>query len=152
MNEYDATLGMKDAEDIEGVAFIQSAIPEDPNAALLIRNMISWTATYDHIVDGDPWKEDDVHDMIQILLYELPSNPFYKRNQDIYLTITINAIHAWRFAESHAEYRIKVADVLSELGCAMLLCSGGLHRLKEYGDKWREIVMNILTTSDKGDS
>ena len=63
MNEYDATLGMKDAEDIEGVAFIQSAIPEDPNAALLIRNMISWTATYDHIVDGDPWKEDDVHDM-----------------------------------------------------------------------------------------
>jgi|3_EtaG_2_1085321.scaffolds.fasta_scaffold81453_2 hypothetical protein len=149
MSEFNATTGMTDMEDIEAVTFMQKAIPEDFNAALLIRNMISWTATYDHIVDGDPWTNDQVHDMVQILLYELPSNPFYKRNRDIYLTLIINAIHAWRYAESRPEYRIKVADILSELGCAMLLCSGGFHRLTEHGDKWREIAMNILNSSDR---
>ena len=146
------TNGVKDKDDRDAILLMAKAIPEDPEAALLVRHTISWSATYDHVVDGDKWSADQVHWMVDILLRGLPTHQFYMRNLNVYLTIIVNAIHSWRYAESRPEYRVKVGDGLSELGCAMLLCSGGPTRLEEWGNAWRDQVQLIIKGSDtKGD-
>lgn len=141
--------GMEDKVDEVAVDFMLKAIPEDPHGGLLIRQMISFTATYDHIVDGDEFTVNQVHGMVDILLRGLIQNPFYINNVNLYVPIIINAIHAWRYADDCPEYRVKVGDVLSELGCAMLYLSGGMMRLNEFGGGWRDQVLRILKDSDK---
>lgn len=143
-----ATIGMTDAVDIETVAMMSEAVPEKPEAALLIRQMISFTATYDHIVDHDDWATDDVHTMVDILLHGLWVNKFYTENVVSFMPIIMNAIHSWKFAENNPAYRLKVGDILSELGCAILYVTGGLTRLNEWGGKWRGQVLILMKDSD----
>ena len=143
-----ATIGMTDKVDIATVAMMSEAVPENPEAALLVRQMISFSATYDHIVDRDDWEPDHVHTMIDILLHGLWTNKFYTANVTTFLPIIMNAIHSWKYAEQHPEYRLKVGDGLSELGCAMLYVSGGLHRLNEWGGRWRDQILVLMEDSD----
>ena len=145
-----AAEGMTDDVDAATVLMMRDAVPEKPEAALLIRQMISFSATYDHVVDRDGWKTDDVHTMVDILLHGLWTNKFYCENVTTFLPIIMNAIHAWKYAETHPDYRIKVGDGLSELGCAILYVTGGLTRLNEWGDRWRDQVTLVLTDSDIG--
>ena len=140
--------GIEDKVDLEAVELMLLAVPEDPNAGLLIRQMISFSATYDHVVDGDKFTKDDVHSMVDILLRGLIQNPFYVRHVNVFVPIIINAIHAWRYADDCPEYRIKVADVLSELGSSMLYLSGGTKRLAEWGNHWRDMIIKLLKDSD----
>lgn len=145
------TQGMASAVDRETVGLMARACPEEPLAALLIRHTIEWTATYDHIVDGDVWTVDQVHHMVRVLLSDLPENAFYVRHFRTLNPIIQNAIHAWRYADSSPEYRIKVGDVIAELGCAVLQCVGGVNRLNEFGDTWRDQVCLLLKSSDEKD-
>jgi len=146
--KHDATVGMTDKVDAATVRMMSVAVPENPEAALLIRQMISFGATYDHIIDRDNWESDHVHTMIDILLHGLWVNKFYADNVSTFLPIIMNAIHSWKYAEKHPEYRLKVGDGLSELGCAMLYVSGGLGRLNEWGDRWRTQILVLGEDSD----
>ena len=144
-----ASEGMEEGGDRDMVRFMERAIPEDNQAALLIRQVITFTATYDHIVDEDEYTTDQVHVMVNVLLHGMPLNGFYVKYLAIFLPIVLNAIHAWRYADTCPEYRINVSDVLSELGCSMLYLSGGMGRLNEHGNHWRDLTINLLKTSDK---
>ena len=141
--------GIEGERDLEAVEMMLLAIPENHNAGLLIRQMINFSATYDHIVDGDPYTTEEVHGMVDILLRGLVQNSFYVTHVNVLLPIIINAIHAWRFADECPEYRIKVADGLSELGCTMLYLTGGKKRLNEWGNHWRKMCIKVLNSSDK---
>ena len=143
-----ASKDMPEGNDRDMVRFMEEAIPEDHQAALLIRQVITFTATYDHIVDEDEYTTDQVHVMVNVLLHGMPLNGFYVKYLAVLLPIILNAIHAWRYADTCPEYRIKVSDVLSELGCSMLYLSGGMSRLNEHGNHWRDLTLNLLKASD----
>ena len=146
--ENPTTIGMTDKVDIDAVLMMGEAVPENPEAALLIRQIISFSATYDHVIDHDNWTTDDVHTMVDILLHGLWVNKLYTENVASFMPIIMNAIHSWKFAENNPEYRLKVGDILSELGCAILYVTGGLARLNEWGGKWREQVLILMKDSD----
>ena len=143
-----ATIGMTDKVDMETVQLMREAVPENPEAALLIRQMISFGATYDHVVDGDEWTTDNVHGMVEILLHGLWMNKLYTDNIASFLPIIMNGIHSWKFAENNPEYRLKVNDILSELGCAILYVTGGMTRLNGWGGKWRRQILILMKDSD----
>jgi hypothetical protein len=147
-----AVEGMTDEVDAATVLMMRDAVPEKPEAALLVRQMISFSATYDHIVDRDEWETEHVHTMVEILLSGLPNNRFYTDNVTTFLPIIMNAIHAWRYAEKCPAYRVKVGDGLSELGCAMLYVTGGSTRLRTWGGMWRDQVLELMEDSDKGET
>lgn len=145
-----AAEGMTDKVDAATVLMMRDAVPEKPEAALLIRQMISFSATYDHIIDRDEWQTTDVHTMVDILLHGLWTNKFYTDNVTTFLPIIMNAIHSWKYAETHPAYRLKAGDGLAELGCAILYLTGGLGRLNEWGERWRDQITLVMNDSDKG--
>lgn len=143
-----ASENMPTGGDVELVALMEKLVPEEPQAAWLIRHCISWSATYDHVLDGDDWKPDDLHQMVRHLLWDLPNNSFYVKNFRVLSTVLLNGVDAWKFANDCKEYRIKVADGLAELGCAIFVCVGGVDRLLQCGHLWREAVLKLLKQSD----
>jgi len=149
MDNSDLVKGIHGKGDKELVLLIAKMIPEDVQPAWLIRSIISMSATYDHIVDNDSYTIEEVHNMVGDMLYYFPTNPFFVRHQQVLRVLLLNSIHAWKFAESCPDYRIKVADCISEIGCACLLLTGGLTRLNTEGNKWRQACYNLLKQSDK---
>jgi hypothetical protein len=135
--------------DREIILLMASFVPEDLSVAALIRDTISWSATYDHILDGDEWTPGHLHQMIETFLIGLPTNAFYRKHESVLMVILLNAISAWKYAETNPAYRVKVADGISELGCACLLLSGGTARLNKHGAEWREASLKLLKQSDE---
>ena len=119
------------------------------DAGSLIAAIISATATYDHIVDGDKFNAGEVHQMVRDFLVTIPQNRVWSAAPVVFQTIFFNAVSSWIHAESENSYRIKVSDVLSETGCAILQAKGGLGLLLEKGSEWRRLCGDLLTSSDE---
>lgn len=131
------------------IDLLREAVPEWPDAADLVDVLIRVSSVYDHLIDDDEHSKEDVHRMVRLLVYDLPLNRFFAEHRTMLLPIVMNAISAWRHADSDDFCRVKVGDIASEIGCAALLVAGGPDRLEQYGIKVRSFASEMVKANDR---
>ena len=123
------------------------------DATVLCVDLMNICQVWDDLVDRDKeYTDDDINRTFQTMLFRLPLNKFYDKNQDELRPVIMNAILKW-FDSNEMEKEAKTEDLhmtymlraeIYSIFCYVAFLVGGLEYAKTVGPQIRRIYNEKL--------
>lgn len=126
----------------------EQACGDRDDAMVWLRQISQISMIWDHVVDGDPWKPDEVSAAFEVMLTEWPYNAFWRQHGVQLAPALAVMISSWRFANAGGP-RLEAIAVYKDLPCLVAWLLGGRERMQKVEQMIKQSAINHMEQNDK---